>query len=52
MHQPVRFLVTGSRTWDDTAIIEHTLQERARGVPDRTVNRGESESLTGTPQGR
>jgi hypothetical protein len=25
---------------------------RARGVPDRTVNRGESRSLTGTPQGR
>jgi hypothetical protein len=25
---------------------------RARGVPDRTVNRGESGSLTGTPEGR
>ena len=29
-----------------------TRQERAHGVPDRTVNRGESGSLTGTPQVR
>ena len=29
-----------------------TRQARARGVPDRTVNRGESGSLTGTPRGR
>ena len=25
MRQPFRLLVTGSRTWDDTAVIEHAL---------------------------
>lgn len=25
MRQPFRLLVTGSRTWDDTGLIEHVL---------------------------